>query len=95
MTNTTDRPSAAAVIDELLDDLDAEQFVDTLWVDAEFSAIIAANFDTEPPEPPAAPTGLPHRWQPSLGRPYLGPRLRLTGLVIPGEQHRRQRSPPP
>jgi hypothetical protein len=43
MTNLVDTPRAADWLDPFLDELEDE------WYDAEFTAIIAANWDTEPP----------------------------------------------
>ena len=64
------------------------------WVDLEFEAIIAANFDTATPPPAKRPTGLPNRWS---GHP-AGPRPdNASGLqeqTSPRDNHRRQRSPP-
>ena len=70
-------------------------FDDTVWIDAEFYAIIAANWDLEPPAPPEPPTGLPARWnQPDGARWWPGFLQRWGGQVMAGDHHRRQRSPP-
>ena len=62
MTGIMGSPPAADEIDSFLTQFEDEGFDDTVWVDAEFYAIIAANWDTEPPAPPGPPTGLPARW---------------------------------
>ena len=94
MTVIMGSPPAADETDSLHTLLE-DAFDDTGWVDAEFYAIIAANFDTEPPKPPDPPTGLPARWnQPDDVRWQRGPRHRPAGQVMASDQHRRQRSPP-
>ena len=94
MTATTASPPAADQIHSFPAPVE-DVFDDTVWIDAEFYAIIAANFDTEPPKPPDPPTGLPARWnQPDDVRWQRGPRHRPAGQVMAGDQHRRQRSPP-
>ena len=93
MTSTIAEPPAADQIDSFLTQLE-DAFDDTVWVDAEFYAIIAANFDTEPPEPPQPPTGLPARWHQPGGTRWRRSRQRLASQVVAGHHHRRQRSPP-
>jgi len=64
------------------------------WVDLEFEAIIAANFDTAPPPPADRPTSLPNRWggRPTAPRPENPGRLQEQ--KSPRDSHGRQRSPP-
>jgi hypothetical protein len=95
MTDIAECTPAVDEIEAFLAGVGDEQFDDSLWVDAEFAAIIAANWDIEPPDPPTPPTVLPARWGRS-GRP-VGPRSehqRPTEQVMAGDHHRRQRSPP-
>jgi hypothetical protein len=68
--------------------------IDTAWVDDEFSAIIAANWPAEPPEPP--PAAGPANAEPRLPRSSgaLGPRGRLTNTTVSPSVAWRQRSPP-
>lgn len=81
---TTDR----RIIDDLL------RQVEEAGVDEEFSAIVAANWPEEPPEPPpaAGPAGAepPLPTSPALSRP----RGRLTETRVGPSIRRRQRSPP-
>jgi hypothetical protein len=94
MTKTVDSAPAADLLDPVLGLLEDQLFESSEWVDAEFAAIIAANWDQEPPEPPGQPTGLPYRWT-SPRRPRW-PRCcaRLADQVMADDHHRRQRSPP-
>lgn len=68
--------------------------IDTAWVDDEFSAIIAANWPAEPPEPPpaAGPTNAEPRLPRSSGA--LGRRGRLADTTVTPSVAWRQRSPP-
>jgi hypothetical protein len=68
--------------------------IDTAWVDDEFSAIIAASWPTEPPEPP--PAAGPANAEPRLPRSSvaLGPPGRLSNTKISPSVAWRQRSPP-
>ena len=93
MTSTIGGPPIADPIDWSLTQFE-DAFDDTVWVDAEFYAIIAANWDTEPPAPPRPPTGLPARWHQPGGTRWRGVRQRLASQVVTGDHHRRQRSPP-
>ena len=82
-------------IDSFFTQFEGEGFDDTVWVDAEFYAIIAANWDAEPPAPPGPPTGRPAQWhQPDGARWWRRSRQRLAGRQMAGKHHRRQRSPP-
>jgi len=81
--------------DDLLTSLEDEvRNVDTAWIDAEFAAIIAANWDATPPPPPKTPSGIPARW------PATGPRSRALLQRWPRPHRtasagrRKQRSPP-
>ena len=95
MTSILTSLPATDEIDSFLAQFEGEGFDDAVWVDAEFYAIIAANWDVEPPAPPGAPTGLPARWnQPDAGRRWRESRQRLAGQPMNGTHHRRQRSPP-
>ena len=94
MTGLVNSLPAADPIDSFLTSFEDEEFDDTAWVDAEFYAIIAANWDIEPPAPPQPPTGLPARWHQPGGVRWWRSRQRLAGQVVAGEHHRRQRSPP-
>jgi hypothetical protein len=94
MTDTVDGPPVADQIDALLTLLEDAWFDDTGWVDAEFTAIIAANWDTEPPDPCGPPTGLPNRWNPPCRNRRPGSRQRLADQMMANEHHGRQRSPP-
>ena len=87
-------PPVVDEIDSFLTQFE-DMFDDTVWVDAEFYAIIAANWDTEPPVPPGPPTGRSARWnQPGGAQWWRGTGQCLAGQVRVGDHHRRQRSPP-
>ena len=94
MTNTVDSAPAADLLEELLGLLEDQLCENSEWVDAEFAAIIAANWDHEPPEPPGQPTGLPYRWASPRRTRWPGSRPRLADQVMANGHHRRQRSPP-
>ena len=94
MTGIVDSSPVDGDIDEFLTRLEDEWLDDTVWVDAEFYAIIAANWDTEPPEPPGPPAGLPARWTPPRRSRQPGSIQPVTDQVTAGHRHRRQRSPP-
>ena len=94
MTDTVDSPPAADEIDAFLTRLGDEWPDDTDWVDAEFTAIIAANWDTEPPRPVGPPTGLPNRWKLPRGTRRPASHQRPTDQVMANDHHRRERSPP-
>jgi hypothetical protein len=68
--------------------------IDTAWMDDEFSAIIAANWPAEPPEPP--PAAGPSNAEPRVPRSSgaLGPRGRFTNTAVSPSVAWRQRSPP-
>jgi hypothetical protein len=89
MTQTARR---APTTDHRIDDLLRQ--VEEAWVDEEFSAIVAANWPEEPPEPPpaAGPAGAepPLPTSPALLRPHG----RLTETRVGPSIRRRQRSPP-
>jgi hypothetical protein len=89
MTQTARR---APTTDHRIDDLLRQ--VEEAWVDEEFSAIVAANWPEEPPEPPpaAGPAGAepPLPTSPAL----LRPQGRLTETRVGQSIRRRQRSPP-
>jgi hypothetical protein len=94
MTGIVDSPPAADEIDWFLGRVQDERFDDPLWVDLEFDAIIAANWDTEPPDPPEPPTGLPARWHRTGRTARSEPPQRSADQVMAGDHRRRQRSPP-
>ena len=83
------RATTAQGIDHLL------RQVEAAWVAEEFAAIVAANWPTEPPEPPPA-AGPTH---PEPPRPRclarLQPRGRLTDPQVRPMVGARQRAPPP
>ena len=86
---------ATAEIEALLVELSDVELDDADWVNAEFEAIIAANFDAEPPRSPGPPAGLPARWPRTRGTPRRpGSQQRPVSAVMIGSHHRRQRSPP-
>ena len=81
------REAGAAFADLICDD--------PQWLDAEFDALISANFSEPPVPPPPAPPRVP----PRPGIPYPSSRRSSPGpfgLASPatGPYHRRQRSPP-
>lgn len=90
MTQAAQRAPAAdhRIIDDLL------RQVEEAWVDEEFSAIVAANWPEEPPEPP--PAAGPAGAEPPLPTPSAlwMPRGRLTETWVGPSIRRRQRSPP-
>jgi hypothetical protein len=91
---TVDSPPAADRIESILTLLEDERLDDADWIDAEFTAIIAANWDTEPPEPSGPPAGLPARWNPPRRAHSRGSAHRLGNRVMAHDHQRRQRSPP-
>jgi len=80
--------------DQLASLEDEVRNVEAAWIDAEFTAIIAANWDATPPPPPKTPSGIPARWFDSGSRmPALllrRPRPHRTA----SETRTTQRSPP-
>jgi hypothetical protein len=94
-------PLCAVLEDDLLSDdlLSDDLLTDGLlddggWVEAEFNAIIAANWDAEPPEPDGPSTGLPRRWDRPRRSRRTPSRQRLVDQVAARSRQRRQRSPP-
>ncbi len=94
MNASVGSPAAPVEIDSFLTPFEGGGFDDPAWIDAEFFAIISANWDIEPPVPPARPTGLPARSDPPSRAERPGSRQRLTGETVADERHRRERSPP-
>ncbi|HEY5978318.1 MAG TPA: hypothetical protein VIT41_01675 [Microlunatus sp.] len=81
------------IVDDLLRRVE-EAWVEEAWVDEEFSAIVAANWPAEPPEPPPA-TGRGSAEPPLPASPApLRPRGRPTATRVRPSLRRRQRSPP-
>ena len=84
---------APATTDQIIDHLLHQ--IEAAWVAEEFAAIIAANWPTEPPEPP--PAACPTHPEPPLptssAPPY--PRSRLTVPQTRPRMRARQRAPPP
>ena len=95
MTDIVESTPTAEQIDAFLTQLNEERFDDPVWVDAEFYAVIAANFDTNPPEPPQPPTAIRARGHQSRGAEQPKSRQGPAGQVLAGDQQGRQRSPPP
>jgi len=85
-------PTAPDTIDQIVDH--ALRHIEAAWVSEEFDAIIAANWPTEPPEPPPA-AGPTH---PEPARPRWLGRLPPWGRVTDPQTRRavgaRQRAPP-
>lgn len=51
------------VRDQVLDTLEDElRDIEAAWIDAEFDAMIAANWEAEPPPPPKMPRRVDRRW---------------------------------
>ena len=104
MTETVDTGPAEKPVDPLCAVLEDDRLTDDLltdgllddadWVEAEFNAIIAANWDAEPPEPDGPSTGLPRRWDRPRRRRRTPSGQLLADQVAATSRHRRQRSPP-
>jgi hypothetical protein len=68
--------------------------IEAAWIDAEFEALIAANWKTEPPRPPEPPVCLPARWPNERHAAQAGSRRPPRPEQVASRNRARQRSPP-
>ena len=68
--------------------------IEAAWINAEFEALIAANWKTEPPRPPEPPVCLPARWPNEGHAARAGSRRPPRPQQVASRSRGRQRSPP-
>jgi hypothetical protein len=68
--------------------------IEAAWINAEFEALIAANWKTEPPPPPQPPACLPARYPNERHAARAGSHRPPKPQQVASRSRGRQRSPP-